>query len=125
MRGQGGGTGKNGVQGVVRHAIKGGSGPRRVGPGWHGKVCPIRTRFESGPSTRWGTTPTGGPHLAAREEGRGEGDGGLAGKEELGRRRVWAVREKEKRGERKIWAVGGLQEKKKKEGEGVGWAEKR
>ena len=38
---------------------------------------------------------------------------------------VWTVQEKEKRGERKIWAVGGLQEKKKKEGEGVGWAEKR
>ena len=48
-----------------------------------------------------------------------------AGKEELGRRQgLGRAGKREKGGGRKIWAVGGLQEKKKKEGEGVGWAEK-
>ena len=72
----------------------------------------VRAEHEVGDDTdRW--SPPGGERKGEERE-----MADWAEKEELGRHGVWAVREKEKRGERKIWAVGGLQEKKKKEGEG-------
>ena len=67
----GGCSSKRVKRGVARCYLYGGSGPQHAGPGWHGEARASggQTRIESGPSTRWGTPPTGGPHLAAREEG--------------------------------------------------------
>ena len=65
----------------------------------------VGLELESGSVGRSGATPTGGPHLAARQERRG------------GRGPDWAV---ETNGPAQIWALG---KKKKKNEEGLGRAE--
>jgi hypothetical protein len=51
----------------------------------------VRPDLEPGPSSRSGTTPTGGGHPPARERGKGEGGAAdWAGG-------VWAVRRRKKR----------------------------
>ena len=79
-----------------------GSGDAR---GWVG------LELESGSVGRSGATPTGGPHLAARQERRGGRGAGLG----WGNRWAgadWALGEKKKRGR-----------EEKGEGDWAGWAE--